>query len=256
MGLSCVRKSVTSGPGGAPWMGVLLRALPNTKLVQHIVMKSLKFLLLLGLSAIAAQAANNSPMADWPKAYSVEMETTASGMKSTTKMFVDGDKMRTDMDAGGMQMSTIIRKDKKVSYTLMHAQKMVMETALQDAPAAAAQNAPEPVWEKVGSATVNGQACTEYKMKLGADVTTFFINGDKLPVRMTNANMTMDYKNFKAGASDAALFEVPAGYSKPGEAPAASADNSSSSSETKSAAPAADEKPAKKKKGLGGMLGR
>ena len=219
-------------------------------------MKSLKFLLCFGLVAVAAQAANNSPMADWPKAYSVEMETTAGGMKSTTKMFVDGDKLRTDRDANGMQMSSIIRKDKKMSYSLMHAQKMVMENPLQDAPATA-QTAPEPTWEKVGSATINGQACTEYKMKLGADVTTFFINGDKRPVRMTNANMTMDYKNFKAGAPDAALFEVPAGYTKPGEAPAASADNSSSSnSNANTAAPAADEKPAKKKSKLGGMLGR
>ncbi len=218
-------------------------------------MKSLTLLLCLGLSAVATQAANTSPMADWPKAYSVEMETTAGGQKSSTKMFVDGDKMRTDMDAGGMQMSSIIRKDKKMSYSLMHAQKMVMENPLQDAPAAA-QTAPEPTWEKVGSATINGQACTEYKMKLGADVTTVFINGDKLPGRMANANMTMDYKNFKAGAPDAALFEVPAGYSKPGEAPAASADHRSSSGDTKSAAPAAEEKPAKKKKGLGGMLGR
>ena len=94
-------------------------------------------------------------------------------------------------------------------------------------------------------------------MKLGADVTTFFINSDKLPVRMTNAAMTMDYKNFKAGAPDASLFEVPAGYSKPGEAPAASADNASSGNgNSGAAAPAAEEKPAKKKKGLGGMLGR
>jgi hypothetical protein len=219
-------------------------------------MKSLKFLLCFGLVAVAAQAANNSPMADWPKAYSVEMETTAGGVKSTTKMFVDGDKIRTDMDANGMQMSSIIRNDKKMSYTLMHAQKMVMENPLQDAPAPA-QAAPEPTWEKVGSATINGQACTEYKMKLGADVTTFFLNSDKMPVRMTNANMTMDYKNFKAGAPDASLFEVPAGYTKPGEAPAASADNSSSSnSNANTAAPAADEKPAKKKSKLGGMLGR
>ncbi len=221
-------------------------------------MKSLTLLFCLGLTAVATHAASTSPMADWPKAYSVEMETTASGQKSVTKMAVDGDKMRTDMDAGGMQMSSIIRKDKKMSYSLMHAQKMVMENPLQDTPAPA-QAAPEPTWEKVGSATVNGQACTEYKMKMGADVTTFFINGDKLPVRMTNASMTMDYKNFKASAPDAALFEIPAGYSKPGEAPAASSDNSSNGAaadnSSGSAAPAAaPEKPAKKKKL--GMLGR
>jgi len=218
-------------------------------------MKSLKFLLCLAFAAAAAQAANNSPMAEWPKAYSVEMETIAGGMTTKSKLSVDGDKMRTDMDANGMQMSTITRQDKKMTYSLMHANKMVMENAITDAPAPAATT-PEPVWEKVGSATINGQACTEYKMKTGNDVTTFFINGDKLPVRMTNANVTIDYKNFKADKPDASLFEVPAGYSAQGEAPAASADNGNASEESKAAAPAPEEKPAKKKKGFGGLLNR
>ena len=215
-------------------------------------MKSLKFLLCLAFAAAAAQAANNSPMAEWPKAYSVEMETVAGGMTTKSKLSVDGDKMRTDAD----QMSTIIRQDKKMAYSLMHANKMVMENAIPDAPAAAAQAGAEPVWEKVGSATINGQACTEYKMKTGNDVTTFFINGDKLPVRMTNANVTIDYKNFKADKPDASLFEVPAGYSAQGEAPAASADNGNASEESKAAAPAPEEKPAKKKKGFGGLINR
>jgi hypothetical protein len=218
-------------------------------------MKSLTLLFCLGLTAVATQAASTCPMASFPAAYSVETETTVGGTKSATKMFVDGGKIRSEMDAGGAPMISIIRNDKKMSYTLMPAQKMVMENPIQDAPAAPAASGPEPVWEKVGSSTVNGQACTEYKMKSGADTITYFLNSDKLPIRMVTANMTMDYKNFKAGAQEAALFEVPAGYTKPGEAPAASADNSSSSGDTKSAAPAAEEKPAKKKK-LGGMLGR
>ena len=138
----------------------------------------------------------------------------------------------------------------------MHANKMVMENAIPDAPAAAAQAGAEPVWEKVGSATINGQACTEYKMKTGNDVTTFFINGDKLPVRMATDSMTIDYKNFKADKPDASLFEVPAGYSAQGEAPAASADNGNASEESKAAAPAPEEKPAKKKKGFGGLINR
>ena len=215
-------------------------------------MKSLKFLLCLAFAAAAAQAANNSPMAEWPKAYSVEMETIAGGMTTKSKLSVDGDKMRTDAD----QMSTIIRQDKKMAYSLMHANKMVMENAIPDAPAAAAQAGAEPVWEKVGSATINGQACTEYKMKTGNDVTTFFINGDKLPVRMATDSMTIDYKNFKADKPDASLFEVPAGYSAQGEAPAASADNGNASEESRAAAPAPEEKPAKKKKGFGGLLNR
>ncbi len=215
-------------------------------------MKSLKFLLCLAFAAAAAQPANNSPMAEWPKAYSVEMETIAGGMTTKSKLSVDGDKMRTDAD----QMSTIIRQDKKMAYSLMHANKMVMENAIPDAPAAAAQAGAEPVWEKVGSATINGQACTEYKMKTGNDVTTFFINGDKLPVRMATDSMTIDYKNFKADKPDASLFEVPAGYSAQGEAPAASADNGNASEESKAAAPAPEEKPAKKKKGFGGLINR
>ncbi|MFT3830614.1 MAG: DUF4412 domain-containing protein [Opitutaceae bacterium] len=216
-------------------------------------MKSLKLLLCVGLAAVAAQAASKGPMADWPKAYSVETVTTVAGTTSATKLFVDGDKMRTEMDANGMQMISIIRTDKKVSYTLMPAQKMVMENPIPDVPAAA-QAAPEPTWEKVGSANVNGVACTEYKVTTGADVAHYFLNGDNLLVRLATKDMTMDYKNFKAGAQDAALFEVPAGYSKPGEASASSSDNSSGGNT--GAAPAAEEKPAKKKKGLGGMLGR
>ena len=104
-------------------------------------MKSLKFLLCLAFAAAAAQAANNSPMAEWPKAYSVEMETVAGGMTTKSKLSVDGDKMRTDAD----QMSTIIRQDKKMAYSLMHANKMVMENAIPDTPAApAGEAAPEP----------------------------------------------------------------------------------------------------------------
>lgn len=222
-------------------------------------MKSLTLLFCLGLGAVATHAASNCPMVAFPAAYSVETETTAGGNKTAMKMFVDGDKMRTEMDAGGTQMISIMRKDKKMSYALMPAQKMVMENPIPDAPAAAAPAGPEPLWEKVGSSTVNGQACTEYKVKSGADTMTYFLNADKLVVRMATPSMTMDYKNYKAGAQEAALFEIPAGYSKPGEAPAASADNSSSGAAVDnsggSAAPAASpEKPAKKKKL--GMLGR
>jgi hypothetical protein len=177
-------------------------------------MKSLKFLLCFGL-APWLPSCQQLPMAEWPKAYSVEMETTAGGMTTKSKLFVDGDKMRTDMDAGGMQMSTIIRKDKKVSYSLMHAQKMVMENPMQDAPAAA-QAAEEPKWEKIGSATVNGVACTEYKVVTSGQEMHYFLNSDNYLVRLSSKDMTMDYKNFKAGAPDAALFEVPAGYSNPG----------------------------------------
>lgn len=224
-------------------------------------MKSLKSLLFVGLAAVAAQgvyAANKLPMAEWPKAYSVEMEMTASGTKTATKMFVDGDKMRTEMNAGGMDMISITRKDKKKMYSLMPAMKMVTEMALPDTPApAAAPAGPEPVVEKVGSSTVNGVACTEYKVTAGGATTNWFLSSDNLPVRMVASGSTTDWKNFKAGAQDAALFEVPAGYSAEGQAAAASADNSSSSnsgSDT-ATAPAAEEKPAKKKK-LGGMLGR
>ena len=214
-------------------------------------MKSLKFLLCLGFAAVAAQAANKSPMAEWPKAYSVEMEMVAGGTTTASKMAVDGDKQRIDMNAGGMEMSTIIRKDKKMTYSLMHGQKMVMENPLLDAPAAPAQTGPEPVWEKVGSSTINGVSCTEYKMTLAGNSTTWFLNGDGLPVRMVAGGNTTTWKNFKAGAPDAALFEVPAGYSKPGEASASN--GSSGNADSGSAAPA--EQP-KKKKGLGGLMKR
>ena len=94
-------------------------------------------------------------------------------------------------------------------------------------------------------------ACTEYKVVTSGQEMHYFLNSDKYLVRLSSKDMTMDYKNFKAGAPDAALFEVPAGYSKPGEASASN--SSSSNSDSGAAAPA--EQP-KKKKGLGGLMKR
>jgi hypothetical protein len=143
----------------------------------------------------------------------------------------------------------------------MPAQKMVMENPLPDTPAPATTGG-ESVWEKIGSEAVNGVACTVYKVTAGGATVTYYLGADKFPVRMKTDQMTLDYKNFKAGAPDAALFEVPPGYSKPGEAPAAGSDNSGAGANNAPAAsggspeatPPAPEP--KKKKKLGGMLGR
>lgn len=218
-------------------------------------MKSLKIVLCAGLAACAlhAFAGNKLPMAEWPAAYSVEMETEAGGMKTAIKMFVDGEKQRTEMNAGGMEMISIMRKDQKKVYGLMPAQKMVTESPMPEIPAAEAPSGPEPVCEKVGTTTIEGVNCTEFKVTAGSNTTTWFLNSDNLPVRMVAAGNTTTWKNLKIGAQDASLFEIPAGYSKPGEA-AATSDTPAASDE--GGAPA-EEKPAKKKKkGLGGMLGR
>ena len=218
--------------------------------MKQKTMRMITAMLCAGILSTVAHANDASPV-KWPEAYSVESETLTNGMTIKSKLFVDGKKMRTETEMMGNVSVSIIRPDKGMVYTLMPAQKMVMEAAIPETPAtetAAVASGTAAGFEKVGTSTINGQECTEYQVKNGDMVTTFFVDAAGVPVRMVMGETSINYSNFKAGTPEAALFEVPAGYAKPGEAAAPAADAGC-------AEEAAEEKPAKKK-GLGGLLGR
>jgi len=159
-----------------------------------------------------------------PSDFSVEMVTHASGQEISSKMFKDKDKTRIETSMPGMESISIVRQDLKKMYTLMPAQKMYMEMELNPAMAAQDMTAPkgEMKWEKLGSETVNGTACDKYKVTTTLDGKTtemfYFLDSKGYPVRteikMEGQAMSVDYKNWKAGSQEAALFEVPAGYNK------------------------------------------
>jgi hypothetical protein len=155
------------------------------------------------------------------KHYSADLTITLkSGMVIATKAYVDGDKMRSDVTMNGMGMSIIVRKDTKEIYQILSSQKMMMETpfdATKFKGRAAASFGPEGKFDLIGPDTVDGVACTKYKVTSDADQQVFYFwldSARKVPVRMVpqDGSLTVSWKNFAAGPQDAALFEPPAGY--------------------------------------------
>lgn len=155
------------------------------------------------------------------KQYSADLTiTTKGGAAMQAKTYLDGDKMRSEMAMNGMDMATIVRKDKLKVYQIMVSQKMVMEMDFDPGKfkgGTAASFGPEGKFEAVGPETVDGVACTKYKVTSDATRQVFYFWLDlarKVPVQMAavDGSFTVKWKNYKTGPQDASLFEVPAGY--------------------------------------------
>jgi len=198
--------------------------------VEYHEMNSLRLVLifvagccLLHPEPLAAQAsAAGAPPFEMDKAYSADLTIiTKDGITLQSKTYVDGDKMRGQVSMNGMDMSTIVRKDKQKIYTVMDAQKMAM--AMDYDPAkfmkgkTAAAFGPIGTFELIGPDTVDGATATKYKVTSDKTKDVYFFWLDmarKIPVQMAAADnsFTVKWKNYKPGPQNAALFEVPAGY--------------------------------------------
>jgi outer membrane lipoprotein-sorting protein len=177
------------------------------------------------LVAAGALSAAEMPL-PLPKAeYSGERVIESAQGTFTQKVFSAAGKERMEMDMGGMQSVMIMRPDKKVAWMLMPAQRMYMELDLSQAKQQAASGPPDDVTiEKVGEETVDGHSATKYKMLMRDKSAGGFMwfTDDGIPLKMDmlskdgkqKSRMTMTLRNLKIGKQDAALFEVPGGYSK------------------------------------------
>jgi hypothetical protein len=155
------------------------------------------------------------------KQYSADMTImTKGGMTVHTKTYVDGDKLRSNLSMGGIDMATIVRKDQQKVYQVIPAQKMVMEMNFDPSKftgSKAAGFGPEGSFVVVGPDTIGGVACTKYKVTSDKTKEIFYMWLDlagKTPVQMAadDGSFTVTWKNYKAGPQDASLFEVPADY--------------------------------------------
>jgi len=148
--------------------------------------------------------------------------TTKQGMTIQAKTYLDGDKMRSEVSMNGMDMATIVRKDKRKIYHVMASQKMVMEMdydpdKFKGYTAVDSAFGLQDKFEVVGPETVDGVACTKYKVTSDKTKQVFYFWLDvprKVPVRMASedGSFTILWKNYKVGPQDPALFEIPAGY--------------------------------------------
>ncbi len=171
---------------------------------------------LVNLSAAQAQLA--SP---WLQQMSAEQVIKMpSGKSITSKIYVDNGKVRIDVNANGMAMSTIMRPDKKIMYTLMPAQKMVMEIPMtpKDEDSMRAFNTQNLHFEPVGQGIQDGVECDKYKLAFSTGrAQIFWINKQtKTPVLMEaeDGSMRIEWHNVVPGPQPAALFEPPTDYKK------------------------------------------
>jgi hypothetical protein len=175
----------------------------------------------LALGAMRGQAeltGEASPI-EWPRQYVAEIVATMMGTRSSSKLFVDGEKIRTETSVAGTETISIMRPDKKVVYSVMPAQRMYMETPYGDTPVA------DPIkakghWEKVGNEIINEQECVKYRLTSehngSKSVMFFWVNKDKLPVRMSteDGKAITDYVSIKKETPNSSLFDPPADYQK------------------------------------------
>ncbi|MEO5356752.1 MAG: DUF4412 domain-containing protein [Nitrospirae bacterium YQR-1] len=155
--------------------------------------------------------------------FSADMIYTAKGTKTEGKMFFTKDKIRMDMSTPE-KVSTITREDKKVVWSILHKQKMYMETPIQHStqkPMVDEKVDGELSRKEVGKETIDGHSCTKYMVtyKSGGkeqQIYQWMASDIIFPVKTSavDGSWSQEYKNIKTGSQPADIFEVPAGFNK------------------------------------------
>jgi len=193
-------------------------------------MKKTRMLLMAAALTVAGatQAASSSrPQAEY-SADSV-METAEVSMKGHVYYTPARERREMVMDSGGDKMIMITRHDKKVAWTLMPSEKMYMEMSVAQA---SAKDKTDPSQYKieqtvVGPETVNGVHTTKSKIimtgpkgeKMGGFMwvtkENILVKMDAIAVdKKEKLRFKTELTNLKVGKQDAALFEIPSGYTK------------------------------------------
>lgn len=181
---------------------------------------------LTGILMTGVVMAESSPQVEY-SADSV-MEHAEGSMKG--KVYYTPAKERREMEAGAEKMITIIRRDKKVIWTLMPEDKIYMEMKQGGAaPAKDDLSAYQIEQTVIGPETVNGVNTTKGKIIMtGKDGSKFggfmWTTREGIVVKMDAVSIDKDSKdrfkteltNLKIGKQDPALFEIPRGFEKMG----------------------------------------
>ena len=167
--------------------------------------------------------------------YSVDMVMQAMGMSMTSRTVRDGGKTRTEMTMPFMNLKMIAleipENGRSASYTLFPDKKKYVRNEETDA---AGISSSQPKIEELGTEPYEGEDCIKRRVAMveqgiRTDMVMLFSPKQKnMPVKMTvTANASMGegqpampiqsvvlFKNYDFTAPDAALFAIPADYSK------------------------------------------
>jgi hypothetical protein len=178
---------------------------------------------LLGLACMSESHATSLPVPTVQYSADRIVETDAGTFEG--KVYSARDRERTETSMQGMQSVMILRRDQRIGWMLMPAQKMYQEMDFAKAQQQSGA-APDDQVEitEVGTETVEGHDATKYKMlmKDGSAGGFIWITGEGIPVKMDflsksdgkKTRITMTLRNLEIGDQDPQLFELPAGYSK------------------------------------------
>jgi hypothetical protein len=151
--------------------------------------------------------------------FSADVVTTSKDGNFIGKLYVAKDKVRME----NAQSIMISRLDKDIMWLCLPDQKMYMEQPINMSSfAASAEKMPgEMNRELLGQEEIDGHMTDKYKVSYsfqGSSGTTYvWITKDSsIPIKTQagDGSWKMEYKNFKAGAQSASMFELPAGYQK------------------------------------------
>lgn len=182
---------------------------------------------LLAFAGIAQAATPPKPQVEY-SADSV-LETADAKMQGHVNYTPTRERREMVMGRGGEKIFMIMREDKKVAWTLMPADKMYIETNINQANSSTSPDASKYKMEHtvIGPDTINGISTTKSKIVMtgpkGEKMDGFmWLSKDNIMVKIDatasdknkKTRFMTELSNLKIGKQDAKLFEIPAGYEK------------------------------------------
>lgn len=132
-----------------------------------------------------------------------------------------------NMQAQGQRVSSLIKWESEIVWSLMHDQRMYMELPPEQTGWEPYENRPCVGYrngEKVGAETVNGRStekwrCTGQTMapqgEQPSDATVWYDPDLEFEIKtVDDSGAVFEIRNIEIGAQDASMFEIPPGYEK------------------------------------------
>ena len=188
--------------------------------------------LLGGLHAAARAEEFPRPKVEYEADQHMHMESGGQSFDMVSKIYSAKDRERREHSFGGGKSVMILRRDKRVTWTLIPQAKRYQEHAMGEA-GTKGNRAPD--WgesgdvqlDKVGPARLNGQKTTKYVATVSnpdgsKSRGAVWLTKDDIPVKVegtfyrhgVKSTFRIELENLKIGKQDPALFEIPAGYAK------------------------------------------
>jgi hypothetical protein len=199
--------------------------------MKKLLLLSVCMFLSFGVDLPAKPQANDNPFAGAPTRYSVNVVTTQkTGRALTMRMYVDGNKRRTEQETNNGQLVLILRGDLNLMYTVIVSRNAYRigaldPTLLTSLDAYDFSKGMIVSHEKAATETIKGQVCDKYRFSSAPGKNNSSAETDSassgyiwisqathLPVMSKTQSATTEWENVDIGPQNPSLFEPPADF--------------------------------------------